>query len=479
METATLRTTVNSFDLFDTLMARRCVDPYSIFLAVEKSLSAPGFAAARRDAEYRLAASGAAFDIHDIYDLLVSSNILARADADKLLAAELDEEFDNAVPIVENIQRVREGDLIISDMYLPQDVLRRLLHHIGLRMHVHLYVTNLGKHHGHVWADITSRWIIATHLGDNPHSDIASPKAAGIPAHLYTGAQPSQWEILIAQHGQPALARIMRSLRLRNPYPSGSNEHELWVLACQLNLPLLVSFIRMIRERRQATGARKILFSARDCYFLSEIFPVLFPAEPSEYLFVSREVLTTGSTGEYDYLLGKGIADNLVCDIAATGSSWAGFVQRHRNPANVYPLVFIDDWKLARMSPEAVLATTGLRFGFAVRTSSLKTYSPAIEVLNTAPHGSCLRLLPTGRFFSPQLMKEQDLPPQVVAPLLQCHQAILAALREDRIHVVTELAASDTTQLVPTLIEAISSSTLLNSLGERLLWPPSFGRTTN
>ncbi|NJD36552.1 MAG: hypothetical protein FIA96_17305 [Betaproteobacteria bacterium] len=226
-----LRTTVNSFDLFDTLLARKCIDSQGIFVSIERAFGANGFAAARRAAEFRLAETRPAFDIHDIYDLLVDSGPLTRVDADRLLAAEIDAEFDNAVPVTENLRRVREGDLVVSDMYLPQDILRRLLQHVGLRSYVHIYVTNLGKHFGRVWPELASRWIIATHLGDNLHSDVEVPRRHGIPTVHYPGTQPSRAESLVAANGFPALARIMRSLRLRNPHDAGSPAHELWLHA--------------------------------------------------------------------------------------------------------------------------------------------------------------------------------------------------------------------------------------------------------
>ncbi|MCK9387109.1 MAG: hypothetical protein M0Q22_01775 [Sulfuritalea sp.] len=474
-----LRTTVNSFDLFDTLVARRCIDSFGILMAVEQAFNAKGFAVARRDAEFRIAGMRRAFDIYDIYDILVAAGTLARDDADKLLAAEVEAEFDNAVPIVENIDRVREGDLVITDMYLPQNLLRLLLQHIGLRKHIHLYATNLGKHHGDVWSDIASRWIICSHTGDNLHSDVASPQGWGVPTAHYAGAQPSQIESIVMAQGFPLLARIMRSLRLTNPFPPGSQDAELWLLACQLNLPLLVFLVRLVRARRDATRANKILFSARDCYLLSEIFSTLYPGERSEYLYVSREVLVAGGPAEEDYLVGNGLGDSLVCDLAATGSSWYEFSRRSEIRVNLFSLIFIDNWPLARVAPDLVVNAPNLTFGYALRSSALSCYSPGIEVLNSAPHGSCLGIVPTGRFFSPHLLPANELGNEVLTPLLQCHEAAVSALKRDRKGIVQELGASPPDQLMNKLVEEISGSTLLNLLEKRLLWPPSFGRMTN
>jgi hypothetical protein len=473
-----LRTTVNSFDLFDTLLARKCVDAQGIFTIIERAFGASGFAAARRAAELRLAEIRPAFDIHDIYALLVDSGTLARADAARLLAAEIDAEFDNAVPVAENLRRVREGDLVVSDMYLPPEVLRRLLQHVGLRTHVQLYVSNLGKHFGLIWPELASRWIIATHVGDNLHSDVETPRRHGIPTIHYTGTQPSRAESLVAGNGFRALARIMRSLRLRNPHDTGSPAHELWRHACQFNLPLLVFLTHMLRTRRDAAGANKILFSARDCYLAADVFSTLFPGEASEYIHVSRDALSSGGTAERDYLLQRGLRDGLVCDIAATGSSWHGFAHRHDIRVRLFALIFIDNWPLARVAPQEVVASDKLDFGFALRSSALNPYSPGIEVLNPAPHGTTLGVDPTGAFFSPRLSPSRELDPQLVAVLLQCHTATLAMLRQDRTELVTEMATPPATTMA-NLAEAISASALLTSLGKQLQWLSSSGPTTN
>ena len=60
----------------------------------QRAFGASGFAAARRAAELRLAETRPAFDIHDIFGLLVDSGTVTRAAADRLLAAEIDAEFD-------------------------------------------------------------------------------------------------------------------------------------------------------------------------------------------------------------------------------------------------------------------------------------------------------------------------------------------------------------------------------------------------
>ena len=167
-----------------------------------------------------------------------------------------------------------------------------------------------------------------------------------------------------------------------------------------------------------------------------------------------------------------------MCDIAATGSSWHGFAHRHGIRVRLFTLIFIDNWPLARVAPQEVVASDKLDFSYALRSSALNPYSPAIEVLNPAPHGTALGVDQTGSFFSPRLARTSEFDPQLVAVLVQCHNAAIAMLRKDRVELVAEMAAPPVATMA-NLVEAISSSPLLNSLGKQLQWPPSFGPMTN
>lgn len=463
-----LRTTVNSFDIFDTLLARHCITPDGIAEELEHRFTASGFAAARRETELLLAQQRTAFDLHDIYDALVAGATLTRADAARLLEAEIEAEFENAIPIVENLKRVREGDLVVSDMYLPADMLRRLLQHVGLRVPVRLYASNLGKHHGWIWKDLCVRWVINRHIGDNPHSDVAVPRQHGIDTIHYAGAGLTAFEQATMNHGFPALTRLMRSLRLRNPFDRGSPQAELWNLSAQLNTPFLVLGSALARQRRDAAGVGKILFSARDCYLMSEVFSALYPADRAEYLYVSREALTADAPAVRGYLLHCGLEDALVCDLAATGASWFQFALKEEMHARLFSFVFIDNWALAKIPPKDVASSPWLEFSWAMKQSELAAYSSAIEVINAAPHPSCNLISGAGRFFVPEFQADNEFPDALLQPVIQHHTLALELLRKSRGKLLEELSRPVPVGLLANLVESMSRSDLLNSFGKLL-----------
>jgi predicted HAD superfamily hydrolase len=108
---------VKSFDICDTLVARRCVHPYNIFYFVERRSSHQGFTTMRVLAERKI--SDQDYDLQAIYRAM---RTLFNIDSERLavlMQMELEEEFANLIPICENCLLVSPGDLLVSDMYLP------------------------------------------------------------------------------------------------------------------------------------------------------------------------------------------------------------------------------------------------------------------------------------------------------------------------------------------------------------------------
>lgn len=463
-----LRTTVNSFDLFDTLLVRRALVPTRVFEDVERNTGARGFAQARIAAERALIARDQSYDLAAIYAEMVRLGHCDEAAALALQQAEIEAEFDHALPITENLAQVGENDLVVSDMYLPPDLLRRLLRHVGLQRHVNVVASNAGKHTGTIWAELGERWLIRRHIGDNARSDVALPQSLGIPAVHYANSQPSQIEQLLAAQGQVELAGIVRALRLSCPHPDASQDGQLWQLAVQLNLPLLCLAAGALAPHAAERGLSPILFSARDCYQLSDIFGALFPAVASEYAYVSRRALREDPAG-VAALLRRAGPSALVVDIASTGHSWYRLAEGNGIPVKLLALVRVDRHAYAHNATQAELdASAWLTFGCMLRNSELPDYSNAIEVLNTAPHGSTWALSTGPRHVAPELAPGHELPAAVVAAVERAHRAALVLVRKSARRLREELPRHPDRQLLISLLQAISANPLLREIGKVL-----------
>lgn len=457
-----LRTVVQSFDMFDTLIARRCVTPVALFDEVGAAFGRRDFAAARIAAERRSAEAGP-FDLETIYRTLHGIGYCDATTARRLLGAEIDAEFDNAIPIARNLAAVRDFDLVVSDMYLPAHILRDLLRHVGLRHPVHLLVSNAGKHSGVIWPSLAQRWLIQRHLGDNEHADIAVPRGFGIPCAHYPDAAMTDAETFLDDSGLPGLARLTRELRLANPFAAGCMEEAAWNHFVGLNVPLLALTAAELVMRRRAGGYLKLLLVERDCHFLGEVLRTLFAGEPAEPLYVSRALL--GADGVAQYLEAAGIRGALVCDLVSTGLSWLGAVQATGLSVDMFALVHVDNYQYQEFDRTELERTPGLRFDWGLPASRVGSFSKAIEAMNTAPHGAVVAVTLGAAGFEPRFAEGHELPGPMLDVLLAAQGAAVAALRRNRRVIAAEAdALAGRIEVLETLVRSLCAPAWLNEL---------------
>ena len=327
--TADDRPIVRSFDVFDTLIARRCLEPWRIFAALGEKAGIADFVDRRRKAESRVA--GRPYSLDDVYaelgrDLGLEDDVVAA-----LKALEIELELDAAIPIAQNMAAVRDGDLLVSDMYLSADVIRRLLGHAGLAREVGLVVTAAGKHSGRIWPKLLERVAIAEHLGDHPHSDVASPKAHGIPARHTPASAPTPIETILLDRGLRDLALVAREARLATWTTTPGHRH-LQLVQAGLNFPLLYLSSIVLARRALALGVPRVLFSARDCnlwiHAFTDILRRTGTAIEPRYLLTSRLARLRASDDYMAYVADALAPGAIVADICGTGASLAKLMPR-------------------------------------------------------------------------------------------------------------------------------------------------------
>lgn len=242
---------MNSWDCFDTLIARRYYHPKSIFDEVGKRIGDPDFKSKRIAAEK---ASNKTYE--DIYARLPGIDP----------QVELDVELEHNFPIMENIMKVQDGDLIISDMYLSNSFVEKLLRNCGLKKDITIIVTPDGKKKGWIWEQVKSKYNINTHYGDNQKSDVHSAQAHGING-VYTNAfnfNDIEKEVYVSDKN---LAFWMRYTRLICPY-TDSRSIMFWNDQADINLPVLALATKELPDT-------VIAFSYRDCRNWHELYKAM------------------------------------------------------------------------------------------------------------------------------------------------------------------------------------------------------------
>jgi len=271
---------MNSYDVFDTLIARRFVDSTSYFDQIEREFGLINFA------ETRLRADNGRRLFPEIYEVIQRHYQIDDALIASVAAYELQLEFDNIVPIRKNLQRVKDGELLISDTYLTKDQILQLLYQAGLEKQVALYQSNGDKASSKVWQEFPSG-LIRQHLGDNWMSDVQNPRQHGISAELTTLSSLTPQESFVDRFGLHHLALLMREVRLKQGFTAQRRENEeIYRLSLSLNLPLLLIASELLRRQQPA---KTYVFLGRDCYLWQKLYSCFYDQD-STYLPFSRKV---------------------------------------------------------------------------------------------------------------------------------------------------------------------------------------------
>ncbi|WP_052402368.1 hypothetical protein [Muricoccus aerilatus] len=383
---------VRSFDLFDTLIARRCIHPRAIFDRMEARLGLPGFTVQRLSAEASV--SFGDYSLQDIYAAMAARWPEAASRLAGAQEMEIGLELENLFPIAEHVAEVSPGDIVVSDMYLPAEVIEALVHSVAGLKEVSVFVSPHGKRQGTVWPMLQQRFKLAEHLGDNPETDIRSPANFGISARRTTVAVPTRLEAEVAGLGLPRLAEGMREARLRG-WRSDPVERDLQLVQAQVNAPvLLAASVLVLRAARQA-GISQILASGRDCYlwlhFLRFLQDGIAPGIRTEYFHTGRIPRSFPSAGYAAYVR-RLVADrpSFVLDICGTGWSLQRLCEQ-LGLGTVQPLL-IQKMKDASLRGryEGWAPTAGTTPVLALLNPDHPYDNELVELANPAPHPTVL-----------------------------------------------------------------------------------------
>lgn len=389
------RRKVKTFDIFDTLIARRCVTPAAVFEEVERASGVAGFAAARRQSELDVAHLD--YTLDDIYARLGARLELDGAASARLRDLELRAEADNVVPVADHIARLDEDSILITDMYLPAERIAALIERAGIPIDLPIVRTTHGKRTGSIWQQLAAHGVDCVHLGDNRHSDYGTCIQAGMRAELHARTEPTPAERRLLEGGFPHLGRMIRAVRLATP----SADLPAWQHSAYFgfNLPLLVALATVVRRFAQGAGRQRILFSSRDCYFLKQVFEASGAAagagEPqSVYWHTSRIARCAGDPAYLDYCRSLLDVPALLVDLCGTGASLARLLcDLAADPKRVAVLLCerIDNAQLTQQFRTLYELADGRDFPVLdIVTASNFVDNNVLEMLNYTPQGMLL-----------------------------------------------------------------------------------------
>lgn len=311
-----------SFDVFDTLMMRRTLEPSDIFLLVEerlqkKGINAMGFKTKRIEAEQSLGLLGGGnITLDGIYNVIKSRMNLDDETCRIMKKEELLCEKENLVPRRAMLDvfhsALEQGKIVnlISDMYIPEDILAGFLEGFGISGYRRLYVScdcGMSKQEG-LFAvyrkDVEG--LRCLHIGDSYISDVLAPQKYGIDSFeiwsAYKMLENSSLSSILCYAASLSdrlfLGHFISDV-LNDPFAlheyAGAVQIQTIEQFASFFMPVLLLYLDGLCKLLDTGRFDTVLFSARDFYLVKKIYDaeILYPRKKnvrSVYFLTSRRL---------------------------------------------------------------------------------------------------------------------------------------------------------------------------------------------
>jgi hypothetical protein len=440
---------MNSFDVFDTLLARRYITSDPIWDHIEDQYSIPGFATARKSAD------NGSRNLYEIYDILVGTSVIDQSQRNQLFDLELRLEKETCFPVQENIDRVSDGDMLISDMYLPASAILELVRSVGLTKQVTLYQSNGDKSQGSVYKKFREEKP-GIHLGDNRRSDYEQARANGINGEWYLGTGLNEYESQFNDRGMTYTALLCREVRLRN----NTIYRNYFDVACGINLPWLLICAEMLHRKYKD---RNLVFLGRDCQLMYKIYSAYYGG--CYYLPFSRSVAFNQPGDAVNYLLTHSPENPLFVDISSTGGTWAKLDSYSK--LEIVVAIYSD---LAYYTPDRPVPPQ--TFTYLTTNTQVGPTNLLLEVFNCGDHGHLKQIEVIDGKLMQVKFGDPELPQELINTIQQPVNTAIDLAIHYRSNIREELAGLTDEELFDKFKSCVSYLCGQQSLAEQL--PQSF-----
>lgn len=323
-----------SFDFFDTLFMRSVCNPQDIFDFLDLVLKqhwadAPSFSEIRNEAKRSL---GDNYSLDELYSKIEALYKRPSHFWETIKRSELELEQRLMIPrqtVLDDLRLALEIDkdvYIISDMYLPESFYREILMKYGINFPAgHIFLSNvhcMSKKDKTLWryyAEAIVRGRPALHIGDNLEADVNAPAQYGIQTYMTPGA----WDLLtesslgevasyVCRIYDTAVMGCILGKLFKNPFSLEEKDGTIQIKSCYemgyfVYGPLLLTFLLWLFEKCREGNISKLIFMARDGYFLKEDFEYLCELLGEKmdccYLGISRQLAMTAAIQSRDDLI--------------------------------------------------------------------------------------------------------------------------------------------------------------------------------
>lgn len=311
---------IYSFDVFDTLISRRFADYQGVFATVRENIKRnsefPDYFVdefanlriwAEKDAHKK--SNDSEITLDEIYIAL--SELfpdICKESLMKLKKLEVQIEIENCYPIPENVSKVMQlleaghKVILISDMYLPKDVVKKMLECAEPQLSsLTLYISSEiktrksdGRLFDFVCSDQNIRPSSLIHTGDNFIGDHVVALKKGIKSVLYKDSSLSEIEKSYFHNDSNLFLQLVAGASKQSRL-TGYNLKPSYRLGASFTGPMFYGFVFDLIKKAVEAGTKHIYFLARDGYLFKliadEIVDCFKFDVVTHYLYVSRQAV--------------------------------------------------------------------------------------------------------------------------------------------------------------------------------------------
>ena len=289
-----------SFDIFDTLLKRDVKKPIDVFTLVEEIYSIKDFKKKRVEAEKKARSKNISSEVslNDIYNAYEDSEM----DLDDLRKKEIECELGVCTPNLDLMEfysycKQNKKIVLISDMYLPRDVICKMLSKCSIDGYEKLYISHEnkktklnGKLFEHVLDDLNIDKSKIIHVGNSFRADYLSPIKMGMDAVKISTFK----DRLQKKYRNIGFYQNVLGSYLNNHVMNKNTYHK---FGYEVFGPLLYGFVNWVCSDAEKNGIKQVLFLSRDGYIMKKAYDELSLNRrvPSYYFEVSRRSLRVPS----------------------------------------------------------------------------------------------------------------------------------------------------------------------------------------
>ncbi|OUP51151.1 hypothetical protein [Lachnoclostridium sp. An181] len=295
---------VISFDVFDTLIFRPFFEPSDLFYLLEFHFSYPGLKKIRVQCEE--SARKKKWREKETYEVTLEE-IWAEVEKETHIPQEVgvkvEWEYESCCclanpylfEVVKELQKQGKTIVAVSDMYLGEERIHRLLSECGYKDFSAYFVScdyEKAKVNGELYQIVKEQLgssLSYVHIGDHVHSDEEQALKAGIDAAFYPNINRmgKKYRVFDLSVLTGSIYRGIVNTHLYNGSLAYSKEYEYGFVYGGLFVVGYCQFIHACREKHKI---EKLLFLSRDGKVLKKVYETLYPDETDSiaYVFWSR-----------------------------------------------------------------------------------------------------------------------------------------------------------------------------------------------